>query len=100
MRRLLTIPIFLVLLANLALTQAPVAKPDLKSDSLPKFTPAQLLEDFQIARSALEEGHSGIYRYTPKSKLDQIFDEAARSLDHPMNAYEFFRVLAPAVNAI
>ena len=100
MRRLLTIPIFLLLLANLALTQTPVAKPDLKSDSLPKFTPAQLLEDFQIARSALEEGHSGIYRYTPKSKLDQIFDEAARSLNRPMDAYEFFRVLTPAVHAI
>ena len=65
-----------------------------------KFTPEQLREDFQIARRALEEGHSGIYRYTPKPQLDRTFDAAARSLDHPMDAYEFARVLAPAVAAI
>lgn len=68
--------------------------------ALPKFTPEQLREDFQIARRALEEGHSGIYRYTPKPQLDRSFDAAARSLDHPMDAYEFARVLAPAVAAI
>ena len=101
MRRLLAIAIFLLLLSNLVLTQTPVTKSDLKSDSdLPKFTPAQLLEDFQIARRALEEGHSGIYRYTPKSRLDEIFDQAARSLDRKMDSYEFYRVIAPAVNAI
>jgi Peptidase family S41 len=65
-----------------------------------KFTPEQLREDFQIARRALEEGHSGIYRYTPKTQLDRTFDAAARRLDHPMDVYEFARVLAPAVAAI
>src|SRR5258706_4830703 len=30
----------------------------------PKLEPKLLLEDFRIARAALEEGHSGIYRYT------------------------------------
>lgn len=67
---------------------------------LPTFTPEQLREDFHIARHALEEGHSGIYRYTPKPELDRTFDAAARALDHPMNVYEFLRVLAPAVAAI
>jgi hypothetical protein len=101
MRRLLAIVVFLLPLSNLALTQTPVTKSDLKSDAnLPRFKPAQLLEDFQIARRALEEGHSGIYRYTPKHRLDEIFDQAARSLDRPMDAVEFYRVLAPAVNNI
>jgi C-terminal processing protease CtpA/Prc len=70
------------------------------ANALPTFTPAQLREDFQVARRALEEGHSGIYRYTPKPELDRVFEAAARSLDHPMNAYEFLRVLAPTVAAI
>jgi hypothetical protein len=70
------------------------------AEALPTFTPEQLREDFQVARRALEEGHSGIYRYTPKPQLDRTFDAAARSLDRPMNAYEFLRVLAPTVAAI
>jgi hypothetical protein len=67
---------------------------------LPKLPKQQLLEDFQIARHALEEGHSGIYRYTSKPDMDRIFDTAARSLDRPMEVLEFLRVLAPAVAAI
>jgi hypothetical protein len=70
------------------------------AEALPVFTPEQLREDFQVARRALEEGHSGIYRYTSKPQLDRTFDAAARSLDRPMNAYEFLRVLAPTVAAI
>jgi hypothetical protein len=70
------------------------------ADAPPVFTPEQLREDLQVARRALEEGHSGIYRYTPKPQLDRTFDAAARALDRPMNAYEFLRVLAPTVAAI
>ena len=51
---------------------------------LPKFSPQQLAEDFQVARRSLEEGHSGIYRYTSKAELDRIFDAAAGSLTRPM----------------
>jgi hypothetical protein len=67
---------------------------------LPKLPREQLVEDFQIARKALEEGHSGIYRYTSKAEMDRVFDAAARSLDRPMDVLEFLRVLAPAVAAI
>jgi C-terminal processing protease CtpA/Prc len=64
------------------------------------FTPQQLVEDFRIARKALEEGHPGVYRYVTKAKLDRQFDAAEKKLDHPMDAYGFFRVLAPTVAAI
>jgi uncharacterized protein (TIGR02246 family) len=48
-----------------------------QESSLPKKAATQmekhdrekLLEDFQIARHALEEGHSGVYRYTGKAEL-------------------------------
>jgi hypothetical protein len=65
-----------------------------------QFEPEKLRADFRIAREALEEGHSGIYRYTAKKELDAIFDQAEKSLSRPMSMLEFYRVLAPAVAAI
>jgi hypothetical protein len=65
-----------------------------------KFQPKELKEDCQIARHALEEAHPGIYRYTKKADLDRIFDEVEKSLDHPMDFYEFYRVMALTIAAI
>jgi hypothetical protein len=62
--------------------------------------PDELLADFRIARLALEEGHSGIYRHTPKDNLDGLFLEAEKSLRKPMSVVEFHRVLRPVVAAI
>jgi hypothetical protein len=62
--------------------------------------PAALQQDFKILRGALEEGHPGIYRYTPKPELDRIFDKTAENLNRPMTSLEFYRVLAPAVAAL
>jgi C-terminal processing protease CtpA/Prc len=65
--------------------------------AIERVPPEKLREDFRILRGALEEGHPGIYRYTRKAELDQQFDQAERALDRPMNVYEFYRVVAPAV---
>jgi hypothetical protein len=65
-----------------------------------KFEPRELQEDFQIARQSLEEGQSGLYRYTKKADLDRIFDAAEKSLDHPMDFFEFYRVMMPTIAAI
>ena len=62
--------------------------------------PDKLVIDFRLARQALQEGHSGIYRYTAKEKLDGLFDRAEKSLKRPMNAVDFYRILAPVVAAI
>ncbi len=62
--------------------------------------PDKLVVDFRLARQALEEGHSGIYRYTAKDELDGLFDRAEKSLIRPMNSVEFYRILAPVVAAI
>jgi len=80
-----------VVFPALAHAQEPAAAP---------IQPQLLQEDFQIARRALEEGHSGIYRYTPKAELDSAFDDAAKRLDRPMTPLEFYRVLAPVVARI
>lgn len=65
-----------------------------------KFTPAQLSEDFQILRQALETGHSGIYRYQDKTALDKMFRQTADSLNAASDEYEFYRKLAPLVAAV
>ncbi|MGA9768216.1 MAG: S41 family peptidase [Blastocatellia bacterium] len=93
MKRISAIALALILASNFALAQSNESKPQ-------TFTREQINEDFQIARRALEEGHSGIYRYTSKAELNRAFDQAAKSLDHSMNAYEFFRVMAPVVALI
>src|SRR5438128_51900 len=70
-----------------------LAAPSLaRTQTTKKFEPGQLREDFQIARQSLEEGHPGIYRHTKKVELDRIFDEAEKSLNHPMDSYEFYRM--------
>src|ERR1700730_7597795 len=90
------------LVLSLAVGVAVVSAIGAQNPSAPpqKFTPDQLREDFRIARRSLEEGHSGIYSYTAKAEWDRVFDAASKSLDRPMDAVEFFRVLAPAVAAI
>src|SRR5215470_6047420 len=70
------------------------------AQSTRKFEPKQLQEDFQIARQALEESQSGLYRYTTKAELDQVFERAEKSLDHPMDFYEFYRLMMPTIAAI
>lgn len=62
-----------------------------------RFAPAELREDFAIARHAYEEGHPGLYRFESKRTLDRAFAEAGQKLDRPMTATEFWRVLAPLV---
>src|SRR5260370_31992161 len=76
-----------------AATPAPAA-------ALERLPPEKLREDFRILRRALEEGHPGIYRYTPRAELDQVFDRAEKALARPMNVYEFYRIVAPAVAAV
>jgi hypothetical protein len=77
---------------------APVsATPDMMGKAV---EPEQLIADYRIARQVLEEGHSGIYRYTSKEELDRRFDQAEKSLTQPMSVVEFYRILAPVVAGI
>ena len=53
------------------------------------YTVAQLQEDFTVLRNKLERSLANLYLYTPKTKLDQVFDSLYRSLK-PMTEQEFF----------
>ena len=54
-----------------------------------KFTPEQLKSDFELLRDALEEGHGGLYHYTPKEELDRQFDRISKSLDQSLTEVDF-----------
>jgi hypothetical protein len=64
------------------------------------YSVAELREDFDLLRDALEEAHSGLYRYSSKEAIDRMFDEATAELSEPMTELEFLRVLAPVVAGI
>ncbi len=65
-----------------------------------KIAPAGLREDLAIVRAAFEEGHPGLHRFTSEREWDHAFADAEKRLDHPMTAWEFYRVLAPIVATI
>ncbi|HJT82056.1 MAG TPA: S41 family peptidase [Chthoniobacterales bacterium] len=61
------------------------------------FQPNDLKSDLALVRSALEEAHPDLYRYTEKAELDRAWDRAAAGLDHPMTALEFYNHVAPVL---
>ena len=88
----------MLLLTAAALTVASLAAAD--PQPAPRSSPAELREDFEIMRHALEEAHPGLYRYTPKPTMDRIFDAAEKRIDRPMDGWEFYRLTAPVIASI
>jgi len=82
----------------LGLPASPDTRPTAAAN--PKFESKQLVEDFHILRKALEDGHSGIYRYAPKVDLDALFEQTEKRLDRPMDCVDFYRIVAPVIAAV
>ena len=61
---------------------------------------AQTQADFDLMRKALEEAHSGLYRYLSKTEMDRVFTAQRAKLDHPMSKPEFLAVLMKTTAAI
>ncbi|HXT68284.1 MAG TPA: S41 family peptidase [Vicinamibacterales bacterium] len=62
--------------------------------------PAQLQEDFDTLRRAVEEAHGGLYRFTPRAELSRLFDATRGQLDRPMTRFEFHTLVSEALSAI
>jgi len=58
------------------------------------LAPAETQADFDLMRKALEEAHSGLYRYSSKAEMDRAFDAERAKLSRPMPKTEFLVVLA------
>lgn len=64
------------------------------------YSAAELKSDFKIFRSALEEGHPGIYRYNSKAAMDSIFDAAEKAINLPMGERGYQLLLSKVISQI
>ena len=64
------------------------------------LTTAQTQADFDLMRKALEEAHSGLYRYSSKAEMDRMFDAERAKLSRPMTKSEFLVVVAETLAQI
>ncbi|MCP5049213.1 MAG: hypothetical protein GY940_18735 [bacterium] len=95
---LAAIVLLLVVFTPYAISQEK-AKPS-AYDPAKTYTAKQLKEDLSLLRSALEEAHGGLYRYTSKKELDRLFETVSVQLNQPMTERGFYAKLLPLVAAI
>ncbi len=69
-------------------------------DPTRRFPVEDLRADYTLLRRALEEGHPGLYWYTPRAKMNAAFDTSATQLDHALTEEEFRLVLSPLIALI
>lgn len=94
----LLVTLLCVLLPRIPVMGEETTKPKSEPfDPAKKFAIKDLKEDFQLLRTALEEGHGALYRYTPKEEMDRLFEAALKKLTKPMTEREFYLVLAPVI---
>lgn len=66
-----------------------------------KYSPAELQQDYLLLRHILEEKHPSLYWYTPKEKMDHLFDEGYKAISDSMTELQFgWNILAPVTSAI
>src|SRR5262245_38187799 len=58
------------------------------------LTVAQAQADFDLMRKALEEAHTGLYRFSTKAEMDRMFDAQRAKLSRPLNKTEFLAIVA------
>ncbi len=65
-----------------------------------KLQPAEAQADFDLTRKALEEAHTGLYRFSTKAEMDKVFDTQRAKLGRPMTKTEFLAVVAETLARI
>lgn len=83
--------VLLLLLPLLGVADNKLAQTQTSSATV-ALTPAQTQADFDLMRKALEEAHTGLYRYTTKTELARAFDAQRAKLNRPMTKLEFFAI--------
>lgn len=64
------------------------------------FTVEELQEDFRALRKDIEKRQPNLYLYTPKERMDFVFDSLYKGIDHPMHFQEFYYHIAGVVSFI
>ena len=75
-------------------------KPEIVFDFNAKIPSKNLKKDLAILKESLEEAHQGLYQYRTKKEIDELFTKVVASINVSMTAFEFYRLIAPAVAAI
>ncbi|MBS1554834.1 MAG: peptidase S41 [Bacteroidetes bacterium] len=60
----------------------------------------QMRQDFNYLRRLLIETHPGLYRYTPKVKMQSKLDSIYNLLDRPLPFYEFYKIITALASDI
>jgi hypothetical protein len=87
---------FLIFAIAISVAAVPAVYGD-NSDDSRLYQPSELQEDFTILRAAINEAHAGALRYISTDQLEQAYVSAETQLGTPMNAVEYFRILAPLI---
>jgi len=58
-----------------------------------ELTPEKAQADFDLMRRALEEAHTGLYRYSTKAEMDRTFASQRAKLSRPITKLQFMAVL-------
>jgi len=66
----------------------------------PKFTVVQLKEDFSLLRTALEQAHPALYKFSSKSSMDSLFNAIDKSIDKEMTEAQFLTLISPVFGKI
>ncbi len=64
------------------------------------LTPAQAHEDLQFLRRRLDQLHPGMGYYTPKSRMEFLYDSLYNGLTAPVDYLGFYHHVAPFVTAL
>jgi C-terminal processing protease CtpA/Prc len=59
-----------------------------------QIRPAEAQADFDLMRKALEEAHTGLYRYSTKAEMDRMFDAQRAKLNRPVSKTEFLAIVS------
>lgn len=69
----------------------------LSTDPIPA---EKLRSDFTLFRETLQKEHPGLYRYKRKAALDALFERSLALLNHPMDQFDFGKILMTTVSKI
>ena len=100
MRRIISMSLglFLILMSISQGTPVPgYAFQDIGFDPDKTYPAEQLKKDFAILRTALEEGHPGLYFYSSREDMDLLFDGTMDTLTEPLAEPEFLRLVTRVV---
>ncbi|MFY9608148.1 MAG: S41 family peptidase [Blastocatellia bacterium] len=92
------LPTLLIFLISAAVATAGLQTQPAASDTRIKvlteaLLPAETQADFDLMRKALEEAHTGLYRYATKTEMDRVFDMQRAKLSSPVTKTELAAII-------